>query len=305
MLKRHQPRHVDRRARSFEQGEHDETSHKKNWREIYRQTKKAIGEDNLSIIAAGVAFYLLLGSVPALAALISIYGWVADSRQVEQQFSAMSQILPAEVSAQLTDQMKRIAANDSAAGIGAIIGTLVALWSATTATKALIKGLNIVYHEKEKRGFFKLTFVTLALTFGAVVLGIVAISAIVALPAILNLVGLHDPDKASLIANLVRWPLLAFLAIFGLTVLYRLGPSHTRPKWCCFTWGSFIAVALWVITSAAFSIYVANFGKYNQTYGSLGAVIVLLMWLYLSAFIVLLGAEINATSERTTAQHAS
>lgn len=279
----------------------DKPSHipRKGWFDILKRTKAELNDDNMMIIAAGVAFYLLIGIVPALIALISIYGLIADPQQVQQQFAAVSGMLPAEATTLLTEQIQRIASNKTAAGWGAALSILAALWASNTAMKALVTAMNIAYDERETRGFIKLTSVTLLLTIAAVVTGIVAIGAIVFLPMVLDAIGI---DNAQLIANAIRWPLLALLAIIGLAVLYRFGPDRAEPKWRWVSWGAVTAMVIWVLGSVAFSLYVSNFGKYNETYGSLAAVIVMMLWLYLSAVAILVGAELNAEIEHQTAK---
>lgn len=289
------------RAEEHDRGRH---AHKpseipaKGWKDILKRVMKETSEDNISIVAAGVAFYLLIGIIPALAALISIYGLISDPAQVQQQFANFSAFLPGAVTDLLGDQMKRIASDTKTAGWGAVLGILIAIYGGSSALKAVVTGLNVAYEEHERRGFIKLTIITLLLTVGAVVTGIVAIGAIVALPAIFGFLGFGD--NAALIANLIRWPLLAVLAIFSLSLLYRFGPSRKKPRWRWVTWGSTVATILWVVGSALFAFYAGHFANYNKTYGSLGAVVILLMWLYVSAFVVLLGAELNAQMELQT-----
>lgn len=268
---------------------------KRSWKQILKETKRNVGADNVSILAAGAAFYLLLSIVPALAALISIYGLVFDPKQVEQQFETLSGILPSAVTDILSSQMSRIASQTTTASIAAVISIAVALWGASAAIKALITGLNVAYHEKEKRGFVKLTLTTLALTLGGVVGAVVVVASIVALPIVFKAVGFDE--HATLLSHLVRWPLLVVVAILGLTILYRVGPSHTDRKRKPAKAGAVLAMTLWMIGSAMFAFYVSNFGKYNETYGSLGAIVIMLTWLYVTAYVVLLGAELNSVLE--------
>ncbi|MBA4148545.1 MAG: YihY/virulence factor BrkB family protein [Verrucomicrobia bacterium] len=273
---------------------------RKGWRDILKRTKAEMDDDNMLIIAAGVAFYLLIGIVPGLIALISIYGLIADPGQVQQQFAAISGVLPQAASELLSGQMQRIAGNNTAAGWGAAISILAALWASSSAMKALVRALNIAYDETEKRSFIKLTAITLVLTLGVVATGIVAIGAIVFLPMVLNFVGFGD--NSQLIANLIRWPLLALIAVLGLAVLYRFGPNRTEPQWRWVSGGAVVAMLLWVLASAAFSFYVSNFGNYNEMYGSLAAIVIMMLWLYLSSLAVLIGAELNAEMEHQTAK---
>jgi membrane protein len=269
------------------------------WRDIALRIKNEISKDNIDMVAAGVALYALLAIFPALIALISLYGWFADPMQVEQQASSFAGVMPPDVQSMLTTQMKDIASGaNGTLGLGAIAGFLFTLWSASKGMKALFTALNIAYDEEEKRGFFKLNALAILLTLGALVFGIVAFTLIAVLPALLGQLGLEAVARVAV--SLLRWPLLAAVVMVALAVLYRYGPSRSHPKWTWVSWGAVIATVLWLITSILFSVYVSNFASYNETYGSLGAVVVFLMWLYLSAFMVLLGAEFNSELEHQT-----
>jgi membrane protein len=269
------------------------------WRDILWRVKEEASKDNLSMIAAGVAFYALLAIFPAIAAMISIYGLIADPQTVQQQMSALSGALPSDARGIINEQLSRVAAGaQGALSAGAIIGILAALWSANKGTKALMEALNIVYDEDEKRGFVGLNFVSLALTIGILVFLIVALGLIAALPALFGNLGL--PETVRQWANWLRWPVLALVFIVSLAFLYRFAPSRDAPKWRWVSAGAVLATVLWMAGSLLFSWYVSNFGSYNQTYGSVGAVIVLMMWFWLSACIVLAGAQLNAEMEHQT-----
>lgn len=269
------------------------------WRDILLRVKEEMGDDNLSIVSAGVAFYLLLAMVPALAAIISIYGLVADPATVEQQIAALSDALPQDAQAIITEQLQRIAGGSQAGlGFGALIGLLLTLYSAAKGMKALINALNVTYDEHEKRGFVQLNLVALGLTVLTILIGVLALAAIVVLPAVLNMIGLGQTVEVLL--NWLRWPLLALALVVVLAAVYRYGPSRRQPRWRWVSWGAVLATILWLLGSAAFSLYVRYFGSYNETYGSLGAIVILLMWFFLSAYIVLLGSEINAEMEHQT-----
>jgi membrane protein len=271
---------------------------KAGWRDILVRTWKEIGDDHVSLIAAGVGFYALLALFPAIAALIAIWGLAFDPQQIEQQITAISQFLPEQAGAIITDQARQVAAAGGGLGLAAVIGILLALYSASKGIKALIEGLNIIYDEQEKRGFINLNLMALVITLGIIVALIVALGVIVVLPIVLELLGLGPIVDA--LVSIVRWPLLFAFAMLVLAALYRWAPSRAPARWRWVTWGAAIATLIWVLGSIAFSIYVRNFGSYNETYGSLGAVIILLMWLWLSAFVVLLGAELNAEMEHQT-----
>lgn len=271
---------------------------KRSWRDIALRVKERIGEDNVSIIAGGTAFFVLLGLVPGLAALISIYGLVANPADIQAQFASVSHGMPAEARTILEGQMTRIAEADQTAGIAAAVGILLALWGGSAAMKTVINALNIIYHAEEKRGYVRLTLVALGLTLAFVIIGTVAIGAIVALPPLLGYLSLGNAARTAV--SLLRWPLLFAVALIGLGVLYRYAPNRESPAWKWVSPGAVVATLLWVIGSALFAFYAQNFGSYNKTYGSLGAIVVLMMWLYISAFAVLLGAEVNAETEHAT-----
>lgn len=274
---------------------------RRGWRDILVRVKDEIAADNIAMAAAGVAFYALLALFPALAAAISIYGLIADPAEVQRQIKAASAILPQEVQGLLHEQLTRIAGQSSGTlGFGLAFGLALALWSAAAGVKALITALNMAYDEEEKRRFIVLNAVALALTLGAILFGLLALTLVVALPAVIGLLGL--PGTLETLVRLLRWPLLAAAILLALAVLYRFGPSRDRPRWRWVSWGAAAATLLWIVASILFSWYVANFGSYNETYGSLGAVVILLMWFYLSAFVVLMGAELNAEMEHQTAR---
>ena len=269
------------------------------WRDIALRVKDEISEDHVSLVAAGVAFYALLALFPAIAALISIWGLVADPAQLEQQIESVAAALPRDAASILTEQARRVA--QGAGGgmtVAAIAGIAFALYSASAGMRAMMDGLNIIYEEGEKRGFIKLYVVSLVLTLVVLVMMIVALGVIVVVPVVLNFVGLGGVAEA--LITILRWPLLFALALAVLAVVYRYGASRDEPQWRWVSVGAVVATALWVLGSIAFSIYVRNFGSYDATYGSLGAVIILLMWLWLSAFVVLLGAELNSEVEHQT-----
>jgi membrane protein len=269
------------------------------WRDIAFRVKNEISSDNLSMIAAGVAFYGLLAIFPAIAAAVSIYGLVADPQTVQQQISQLSGILPQDAQGIINDQLSRVSGSAAGAlGIGAIAGLLLTLWSANKGTKALIEALNIVYDEQDERGFIKLNLISLALTVGLLVFVIFVLALVAALPALVGNLGL--PETLTTWARWLRWPILALVFVIALAVLYRFAPDRDQPKWRWVSWGAVAATVLWIAGSILFSWYVSNFGSYNETYGSVGAVIILMMWFWLSAFIVLLGAEVNAEIEHQT-----
>jgi len=271
----------------------------RGWWDIAKRVKNQIKRDRLSIVAAGVAFYGLLAVFPGLVALVGLYGLLVEPAQVEEHVSAISGMLPPDAANLLLGQLHDLASTDKTAlGIGAIGGLLLALWSASAAVRTLMEALNVAYHEEESRGVIRFYGTALLLTLGGVIAVIVAIALVVGLPAVLKMLGLGGVLET--VISLVRWPILAVLAIIGFAVVYRYGPSRAKPQWRWVSWGAAIAVALWIIGSALFSIYVTRFGNYNETYGAAGAVVILLMWFLLSSYAILIGAEINGETERQT-----
>jgi membrane protein len=267
------------------------------WMDIMWRAWGEVSEANLFLIAGGVTYAILLALFPGLAALVSLYGLVLDASQIEKQVGALSEVLPAETQQLLVEQLhKLVEASSGALGIGATAGVVLALWSASRGMSGLITALNIAYEEKERRGFFKLNMLALGLTLAQLVAGIVAIALVAVLPAAVQF--LNVGTKWLLL--LVQWPLLIVVVMLGLAILYRYAPDREKPQWRWVSPGAIAATFLWVIASIGFTIYVANFNSYDKTYGSLGGVIVLLTWLYLSALMVLLGAVINAQSEKQT-----
>jgi len=268
------------------------------WLDVLARTKQQLDEDNLTIVAAGVAFYGFVAVVPALAATVALYGLIADPAQVTDQVTSLASIVPGEALPLLREQMIRITSDHQAAGISAVIGVLIAIYSSANATKAVISGLNIAYDETEKRGFVKLSLLALLLTLAAIFAAVLAVGLVAILPSVLE--RLHITSGVELLLNIARWPILVggFMAALG--VLYRFGPCRREAKWKWLSPGAIVAGILWLIGSGIFSLYVSKFGGYDKTYGPLGAVVVFLFWLYLSALAILLGAEFNAELERQT-----
>jgi membrane protein len=271
----------------------------KGWMDVLRRAWSEVADQNLFLIAGGVTYALLLALFPALAALVSLYGLVFDASQIEKQVGALSGVLPAETQELLTHQLHQlVTTSNGALGIGAVIGLVLALWSASRGMSGMITALDIAYEEKERRGFFKFNMIALGLTLGLMIGGSIVIALVAVLPAALQILALGPATKWVLLV--VEWPLLIVLVMFGLAVLYRYAPDRDKPQWRWVSPGTITATILWVVASIGFTLYVANFNSYDKTYGSLGGVIILLTWLYLSALAVLFGAVINAQSERQT-----
>lgn len=289
-------RHSDRHGR---QASKPTDIPKRGLRDVALRVKDQIGDDNISIVAAGIAFFGILSIFPALAALLTLYGLVASPQDVTGQIQTVAGMLPPDVQQIIQDQLQRVAsASGGALGFGAIVGLLAALWSASKGMKALVTGIDIAYDEREERGFVKRTLVVLGLTLGAIVFVIVALGVITVVPAVVAALGL--PAAVEWAVLLGRWPLLVVLVMLALAVVYRVAPDRDEPQWRWVTPGSALAAVLWIVGSILFSLYVRNFGSYNESYGALAGVVMLLLWLYLSAFVVLLGAEVNCEMERQT-----
>ena len=273
----------------------------KGW---WRITQRVVGRytrENLGLVAAGVAFYGLLGLFPAIAALVTTYDLVFDPTQIQAQFDALQALMPAQVHDLISEELQSATDRpDQALSLGLIGAVVLSLWGATRGTRALIIALNIAYDEGEARGFFALNLFAFGLTLFLVLVLAFAIVATVAVPIVINLLSFGTLPEV--LTAWLRWPLLALVALVALAVLYRYGPSRRGARFRWLPAGSVVAGLLWLTASGLFSFYVANFGSYNATYGSLGAVIVLLLWLYLSAAAVILGACINAETERQTAR---
>ena len=273
----------------------------RGWRDILWRLWAQIGQDNVSIVAAGVAFYALLAVFPAITAFVSLFALVADPAAVQAQFASLQGVIPAEAWRLLDDQLSAVMSTASRRlGLGAAVGLVIALYSAGAGVRALMTALNIAYNEQEKRSFVRFYVIAFLFTIGITALGLLAIGVIVAVPIVLNLAELGA--LAGVAIKLAPWLVLAMFMTVTLGALYRYGASRAEPKTRWVSWGAVLATVLWIGASVLFSLYVANFGSYNQTYGALGAVVVLLMWFWMSAYIVVLGAELNAEMEHQTAR---
>lgn len=273
----------------------------KGWMDIGWRIYTQFQDDRLLAVAAGVVFYMLLALFPAVAALVSLYGLFNDPVTINEQLSLLSGVMPASGIDIVREQVTRLTETSSnALSFGFLFGLGLALWSANAGMKAVIDALNVVYDEREKRSFVRLTLVAFAFTIGALIFVMLAIAAIVVLPLVLAWVGLET--RTGQIISLLRWPALLLVVLVWLAVLYRYGPSRTRAQWRWLSVGGLFAAFAWLAGSALFSWYLSNFANYDATYGSLGAGIGLMMWLWLSVIVILLGGEINAEMEHQTAQ---
>jgi membrane protein len=267
------------------------------WKAVLLRVYGKVSEHRVLAIAAGVSFYAILAIFPALAALVSLYGLFADPATITARADQLSGILPGGAIEVVGDQLTRVAAQPHGTlGFTFAIGLATALWSANAGIKALFDALNVVYDEHEKRGLVALNAVSLAFTTGIIVFLLLATVGVVILPPALAAIGLGG--AVDIAVRTLRWPLLFVLVAILLALVYRFGPSRDQPRWRWISRGSAIAALLWLVASGLFSWYAANFGSFNATYGSLGAVIGFMTWMWISAIVVLLGAELDAELER-------
>ena len=270
------------------------------WKDILLRVYANFSEHRIMSLAAGMTYYSILAIFPAIAALVAINGFFADPSSIAEHLDQLGGVLPGGALDVARNQLTRVASNGSKTlGLAFLLGFCISLWSANAAMKALFDTLNIVYGEDEKRGFFKLNAISLCFTIAAILFVVAALGSVVAVPVILNSVGLSK--AGDYILRFGRWPAMYLVITFALAIIYRYGASRETPQWRWITWGSAIAALLWLGGSALFSWYAANFGKFNETYGSLGAIIGFMTWLWISAIVILLGAEIDAEMEHQTA----
>jgi membrane protein len=264
------------------------------WKNLLLGVYAGQSEDRIFSLAAASTYFGLLAIFPALAALVGIYGLFSDPSTIDAQLANLQGLLPQGGLTVVGDELKRISSqNGGTLGLAMIGGLLVSLWSANSAAKSLFDSLNQVYGEKEERGYLQLTLITLAFTLGAVALVILAVGALIVLPHVITI-----PPEASTAMRFAKWPLLFVVIAFALALVYRFGPNRQTARWKWLTWGSATAAVLWIVASFLFSWYAANFGSFNKTYGSLGAVVGFMVWIWISMIVVLLGAEIDAVLER-------
>jgi membrane protein len=267
------------------------------WKETVWRTLSDFSHHRVMTEAAAVTFYSVLALFPAIAALVSLYGLFADPATISAQLGSMSAVLPGGAIQVIGDQMKHVAEQDhSKLGLGFVIGTVIALWSANSGTKSLFDALNTVYGVKEERGFIGLNAASLTMTIGGILFMVIAAGAVIVLPGALGFSNLSGGIAEAL--RILRWPALFVVVAVGLAVIYRFGPNRREARWRWITAGSASAALGWLIVSIAFSWYAANFGSYNATYGSLGAIIGFMIWIWLIVVVFLFGAELNGQIEK-------
>ncbi|MDB5618802.1 YihY/virulence factor BrkB family protein [Tardiphaga sp.] len=270
------------------------------WKDILWRTYDQINEDRLLAIAAGVVFFGLLAVFPAITALVSCYGLFANPSTIAGNLQTLAYMLPDGTFQIVQDQIARVLSNgQTSLGLTFLFGLALALWSANAGVKAVIDALNVVYGEREKRSFIKLNLLSLGFTTGAIAALLLMVGAVVALPLTLDRIGLEYDSKV--IISLLRWPVLLVMLLLALGILYRFGPSRPGARWPWLGVGTVVAALLWIAGSSLLSWYLSNFANYSATYGSLGAAIGLMTWMWMSAIIVLCGAELNSEIEHQTA----
>jgi membrane protein len=273
----------------------------RGWYDIVWRTYREMQSDRLLSIAGGVSFFVLLAIFPAITALVSAYGLLFSPGTITNNLALLNDVVPDNVLSIVHEQTSRIASNSgSALSIGIVVGILVSLWSAMSGVKAMIDALNVIYEQKESRSFIKLNLVALAFTLAGFAAFLLAIASIVVLPLILSPIGLANLTET--LTRVARWPVLLIVLLIGLAVLYRYGPDRRAARWQWVTAGSVFAAMTWIIASFLFSWYLASFANYNATYGSLGAAVGVMIWLWISTTVMLLGAELNAEIEHQTAR---
>lgn len=270
------------------------------WKDVLLRTFKEQSEDNISLAAAGVAFYGFLALVPMLGAVVLTYGIAADPQTVIGNVKSLTAVLPTDIAKLIGQQlMSVVQTSGGKKGAGLLLAIAIALWGARNGATSIITGLNIAYEEKEARSTLRVNFIALAITAGGVVMAVLALCAITALGYLQRLLP-HTPGALVIVGKTLSYVLLLLGAAAGAATLYRYAPSRPEAKWQWITPGSLLVALSWLVLTLAFGFYVAHFGKYNKTYGSLATVVILVTWLYLSAYLFLLGAELNAEFERQT-----
>jgi membrane protein len=274
----------------------------KGWKDILLRVYQGISDDRILANAAAVTFYVLLAIFPGIAALVSIYGLFTNPGSIASSLGSLSGVLPGGAVSVIHEQLVRLTSKGGGSlSIGFVIGLLTALWSANGGIKGLFDALNAVYEEKEQRSFLRLTAISFVFTLATLTLAIVALAAIIVFPIVLH----HLPGVIGLIFDIARWPALLVLVAVVLAFVYRYGPSRTEPRWRWITWGSAFAALAWLAASGLFAWYAANFGTFNKTYGSLGAVVGFMMWIWISSIVVLIGGKLNAEIEHQTAREST
>jgi membrane protein len=273
----------------------------KGWRKIFSRVKEQLGSDHVSIIASGVAFNVFLAIFPLAIAAVTVYSLVIDPSTLQSHLNTLASILPSSAQDLISSRLESLTQSSSQTlGWGLAVSLLLTLWAANRGTKALFEGINIAYNAQRSRGFIRNNLVTLLFTVGGLIFGGICLAVLIGVPAAADALPL--PDVVISIIKFAVWPLLFLLIILALGIIYKVAPVRSNPEARWVSVGSLIAAVIWLLGSALFSYFVANFGNYDKTYGSVAAVAVLMLWLFLTSFVVLLGAEINTEVELQTAE---
>jgi membrane protein len=274
----------------------------RGWKQVAVRTWKQASEDNIGLVAAGVSFYGFLALVPLLGATVLTYGIIADPQTVVGNVKSMASVMPQDAAKLIGDQLMGVVQTSGGKkGLGLVLAIAVAVFGARNAAGSIITALNIAYEQEETRGFLKVNLLSLAITAGAVMMAVVALLAIAALGYLEKLFP-HAPSILLGLGKVLSYVLLLLGAAAGAATLYRYGPNRDRAKWEWITPGTIFAAVAWLILTLGFGFYVAHFGNYNKTYGSLATVVILVTWMYLSAYVFLFGAELNSELEHQTAK---
>ena len=271
----------------------------KGWKDIALRVKDEIAADHVGLIAAGVAFYGLLALFPAITAMMALAGLLVQPQEVIGMMQSLDGLIPEDVLAIITAQAEKVAGSrEGGLGLTVILGVLLAIYSASKGVGSLMEGMNVAYDEQETRGFFVLNFVKLSLTIGVIIGVIIALFVVGGVPSAFAVDSLSPPIAWAITGGAIL--ALAVLTIFGLALLYRYGPARDNAQWVWLSPGAIIACIVWGVASVGFGIYVSTFGTYAETFGTMAGVVVLLMWMWVSAYVILLGAELNAEAEAQT-----
>ncbi|MDU9006946.1 YihY/virulence factor BrkB family protein [Sedimentitalea todarodis] len=269
------------------------------WRDVLWRVYTGTSDNNIFLVAGGVTFYLLLAVVPGLAAFVSLFGLFADPVAISEHIASLRGVLPSEGIKLLQSELDALLLQERGTlTFGFLLSYVFTFWITNNSVKAMLGALNVAYDEIEKRSFIQLTLASFAFTLAAMATVIVILTAI----ATIQVTNSAESPLHSSVLRILQWPVLMIMVALGLAVLYRYGPSRSSPKWRWVSWGSTLATVVWIASSFAFTMYLENFANYNATYGSLGALVGFLFWVWISVLIVIVGASLNAEMERQTAK---